>query len=155
SPERKSLWFLCCGLAVLLIYTQVFGVFLLAALWLAVLPSRLPQLGVWRILLSNLALGIASLPLAYVMLTEDKGQLLWIPPGRLKGIWEVFRNIIGTDILSSQYWLAIAVLTALYVASWIVAVGSVSQPGDAGTTKSSDRIAVLVLAWSLVFPLVL
>ena len=155
DPHRKLLWVLYAFLALLFIYTQVFGVFLLVAQWLPLLPSGARWLGVWRMLPTFAAIGVLSLPLAYVMVTEDKGQLLWVPRVSLAGAWEVLRNIVGTDVLSSQYWIAIAVLTILYVVFWIVAITGVFRPKSAGADGSSTRTAIIVLGWSLIFPFLL
>src|SRR5580704_366809 len=93
SPQRKALWLLYILCAVLLIYTQVFGVFFLGAQWLAV-AFRIRRLGIWKILTTLVAIGILSVPMAIVILTQNKGQLAWIPPVSLAGFWKVFRSIV-------------------------------------------------------------
>lgn len=153
SPRRKILWLLYILLAVLLIYTQVFGVFLLAAHWLAV-ASRIRTLGVWKILSTFVAIGILSAPMAVVMLTQNKGQLDWVPPVSLASFWEVFRNIVGTDVLGPHDLAATVALSILYVAAWIVAIwGIFHTTGDqAGEVPITNPVTVL--SWSLLFPLV-
>jgi mannosyltransferase len=153
SPNRKMLWVLYAAFAVLLIYTQVFGIFLLAAQWLAVTPGYIKRLGIWKILLTIAAIGILSVPMAIVMLFRDSGQLDWVPPISVAGVWEVFRNIVGTDILGRSDLSAIVALFALYVLAWVVAIAGVFRHGSASPAASGSRMAVKVLAWSLVFPL--
>jgi 4-amino-4-deoxy-L-arabinose transferase-like glycosyltransferase len=153
SPQRKILWFLYILLAVLMIYTQVFGVFLLAAHWLAV-AARIRTLGVWKILSTFAAIGILSAPMAVVMLTQNKGQLDWVPPVSLASFWEVFRNIVGTDVLGPHDIAATVALSILYVAAWIVAILGIFHAGgdQAGETRVTNPVTVL--SWSLLFPLV-
>jgi len=153
SPHRKALWLLYILLAVLLFYTQVFGIFLLCAHWLAVMP-RIRRLGVRKILLTFAAIGILCAPMAVVMLTQNKGQLDWVPPVSIAGFWEVFRNIVGTDALGRHDLAATVLLTALYVVAWIVAIWGIFRSGNDRTGHATARTTVSVLFWSLVFPIV-
>jgi mannosyltransferase len=153
SPQRKILWLLYIFLAVLLIYAQVFGVFLLAAHWLAV-ATRIRTLGVWKILSTFTAIGILSAPMAVVMLTQNKGQLDWVPPVSLASFWEVFRNIVGTDVLGPHDIAATVALSVLYMAAWIVAIWGIFHTRDDQAGESGVTNPVTVLSWSLLFPLV-
>lgn len=153
NPNRKSLWVLYIVLALLVIYTQVFGIFLLAAQWLSVIP-QIKRLGLGKILLTFAAIGILSAPMAFVMVTENKGQLDWVPRLSMGGMWEVFRNLVGTDVLGSHDLFAIVVLTALYVIAWIFALSVLFRaPNDLGGEPGSKQV-ITVLAWSLIFPFV-
>jgi len=154
SPHRKVLWLLYIFLAVLLIYTQVFGIFLLAAQWLPVLP-RMKSLGIWKILSTFAAIGILSVPMAIVILTQNKGQLNWVPPVSLASFWEVFRNIVGTDVMGSNDLLFMAVLSALYVVAWIVAIWGTFRSANPRTSEPAFRTTMTVLTWSLFFPIII
>ncbi len=153
SPHRKALWLLYILLAVLLFYTQVFGIFLLCSHWLAVLP-RIRRLGVRKILLTFASIGILCAPMEVVMLTQNKGQLDWVPPLSIAGFWEVFRNIVGTDLLGPHDLAATMLLSALYVVAWIVAIWGIFRNGSDHIGDATASTAVGVLAWWLFFPLV-
>jgi mannosyltransferase len=153
SPHRKVLWLLYIFLAVLLIYTQVFGIFLLSAHWLAVIP-RIKRLRIWKILAMIAAIGLLCLPMELVMLLRNRGQLGWIPPVSISGVWEVFRSIVGTDVLGPHDLATTLVLSILYVVTWILAVSGIFRAKHFQSSESAAKTAVVVLTWSLVFPFV-
>ena len=154
SPRRKDLWVLYVLLSALAIYAQTFSVFLLAGHWLALLPTRIKHLGVLRLLAAGTAIGILTSPLLAVMILQNKGQLDWVPRLTPTSILNVFRGIVGADILALQSSLGSVLLLVLYVAAWIFAVWGLIRPERPEVDQRGTGAAVPVLAWTLFFPVV-
>jgi mannosyltransferase len=94
-PSSKA-WSLYSGAIVLGIYAHLFAVFVLAAQWLSLTIRRrdVP----WRaVTLSALAIGVLLAPLAVFALTNEHGQISWIPRPRPDLVPRLFTYLAGAS----------------------------------------------------------
>jgi hypothetical protein len=92
SVERPttSRWIGYVLATTLAIYTHLFAVLVFAAQWVALALSR-PKGAPWKgLILSSLAVGLLTLPLAVFVLFRNTGQVSWIPRLSLNSIYPLF-----------------------------------------------------------------
>src|SRR5271163_3508490 len=156
TPDRTSLWLWYVLLSTLAIYTQVFAVFVLAGQWLILTPRRINRLGFLRLLSVAAAVGVLSIPLAYVIGFHGKDQVatwrdFYHSPGLLDAS-EVLQRIVGAkagDVPTS--WPGV-ILLGLYAGAWITAMRSALRPSaDRGAQRGTNPVVALLACW-LIFP---
>jgi mannosyltransferase len=108
QPRRwTAVWYVSAS--VLAVYTHLFAVFVIAAhLFVACFDERVLRK---RLLLAQAAIALLCAPLALFAKTKDVGQIAWIDPTSLYGIYDAGAKLSGHGPVLLTVLFAAAVLT--------------------------------------------
>jgi len=133
GAEEKSVhrhWIALGLAATLAIYSHFFAALMLAVFWVAPTLSPVRRTFPWKpLLLTTVAIAVATLPLGLFLVLKDKGQMDWVPPFRLRQLYDLFALLSGRGGMVLLLLCGAGLLIALWdtAASWRTRVQAVES----------------------------